>query len=103
MNKPRPATVRQQLHKGLASIPFPDLPVPKTTKKRERPSNVAPVAVSEPKSEQPETKTIQERLPLGGGIFIPEATIDGELEPEPPKREDKGDHIIEELDLEDYG
>ena len=37
-----------------------------------------------------------------GGIVVPEPIIGGELEPEPPTKRDKGDHVIEDLDYGDY-
>jgi len=87
--------------------PFPKLPIP--SKFQRIPQNAPielvqpsqPVQVMEsPKTIQPKPKT-KKRLPVGS-IDVAEPIVGGVLEPEPLKRHDAGDHVVEDLDYSDY-
>jgi hypothetical protein len=92
---------------AVKSIPFPNLPLPsKFTKITKTKSAHAPEPSPEPTPEptpkctpKPKVERKQRKV---GEININEPQVGGILEPEPEKKQDKGDHVIEELDYDDY-
>jgi len=95
-------SVRQQRSKAIAGrIPYPELPLPAKYQKIQKAPPKEPVLKIEPK---PKPKLIGRRpknKPIAS-IEIPEPIVGGKLEPEPPKKRDEGDHVIEEIDYADY-
>jgi hypothetical protein len=97
-------SVRQQRSKTIAGrIPYPELPLPAKYQKIRKAPPEEPVLKIEPKPKaEPKPKPKRLKSKPIASIEIPEPIIGGELEPEPPKKRDEGDHVIEEIDFADY-
>lgn len=101
------------------AVPFPDIPLPTKFKRikidPEHEPKVESVSTnnhtlgSEPIDKQlpdnppkPDPKPDPSQESSIPPTDFPELIVGGELEPEPPKIIDKGDHIVEEVDYSDY-
>lgn len=121
-----PATVDKKFHKGLVRIPFKDLPLPqKLIKMKQRRGSGR--SVSPPDQEKPEPEVVKKpdieselesikkkwtyRIPnaVGPGKVVDTTVSDydnqiseRDLENDDDKVKDHGDHVSQELDLDDY-
>ncbi len=105
-NKPVPASIKRQIHKGLVKIPFPDLPRPAKRRQILTPlaANKPPMALPLPKPTPKQSINNQFT-----DLHISEADagdypsqISNEMTQDESKTKDHGDHISTGLDSDDY-
>ena len=93
-----PATVIQKPHKGFASIPFPDLPMPKKLSQPRAPKSIAPAPV-------PVRPAPIRPIPSMAQSAVEEEVQYPEAKPvttEPETEISTGNYTVEPMKIDDY-